>query len=197
MVVTLWVHHAESKIDVIDCPSKVKVLENPRTAWPVQATQQPKVILACVSSHSPKSSCVHLGVSMGQGLLPAGIWLGGCKRLQWFGHGLFPGSWMRWCPGNIWLTALLVCLCNSYRSACPAPVLGSTGQHVWPAFHKSFVMRAQPCHDTAMALGCSLECSGYVQDCFCHAMYKVYYQLTSQAAGSPVKYLGMFDNYQN
>lgn len=58
-------------------------------------------------------------------------------------------------------------------------------------------MRAQPCHDTAMALGCFLECSGYVQDCFCHATRKAYYQITSQTAGLPVKYLGMFDNDQN
>lgn len=42
-------------------------------------------------------------------------------------------------------------------------------------------MGAQPCSDTAMALGCCLEQSEYVQISFPHAMYYAYYQITVQA----------------
>jgi len=54
-------------------------------------------------------------------------------------------------------------------------------------------MGAQPCSDTAMALGCCLEQSEYVQISFPHAMYYAYYQITVQAMGWPADYLAVFD----
>lgn len=149
-------HYVERKIDVIDClcTSKVKVLKNPRTAWPVQVTEQPKLVLACGNYHSPKLPLGTFGSKHG----PSRHLTWGLQEVSMVWEWAFPGQLvpvdemmvLGTCDGlvQVWLPAcekLQVCLCSSCRSACPAPNLGSTGQHIWSDHHKRFVMWAQPC----------------------------------------------------
>lgn len=191
MVATLWVCVMQSKIGIIDClcTSKVKVLESPRTAWPVHVTEQPKLVLACVNCHSPNPLMGTFGSEHGPATVPSrhltsGLWensMVGAWAVPW--HlmpvdemvvlGTFDGL------GHFTSTALPM------QQLQAITLCSKLGEHIWPAFQKSFLMWAQLCHDIAMALGCFLECSGYVRDWFCHVMCKAYYQITSQAARSP------------